>query len=168
MNKWLLGMVMLVGLSGVLLAQNPDATEMVVENFDENPSVKYPGQWTWSEDFPWLWSKGMITSGLIGDNQESLAQKEQRLIAVINDYNQFISQYPDRILSRIAIHECFQLYTMVNRISFYENFVRRYPYTEHSLVALDRIKLLLYNLVCAQNSIEAYEKFLPVKNSVMV
>ena len=86
--------------------------------------------------------------------------KEQKLVEVINEYNAFIEKYSDRLLTRVAIHEVFGLYTKVNRISFYHNFIQRYPDTEHSLVAKEHTKALLFGLCCTVNSVDAYEKFL--------
>lgn len=86
--------------------------------------------------------------------------REEKLVKVINEYNEFIERYPDKLLTRVAIHECFDLYTQVNRISFYHNFIQRYPYTEHSLVAQKHIQCLLFALVCTEDTIDAYEKFI--------
>ncbi|NUM33720.1 MAG: hypothetical protein HUU50_04220 [Candidatus Brocadiae bacterium] len=88
--------------------------------------------------------------------------REKELIKAINVYNEFIKKYPGKLLTRIAIHECFELYTMVGRISFYNNFIQRYPYMEHSLVAKEHIKMLLYSLVCTENTVDAYEKFIQI------
>lgn len=98
--------------------------------------------------------------GKIAQQTLSPEERERELIRAVNEYNEFIAAYPDRLLSRVAIHECFDLYSRVNRISFYQNFMDRYPNSEHSIVAAEHIKFLLYQVICTQNSVQSYEKFL--------
>ncbi|BBM86825.1 hypothetical protein [Candidatus Uabimicrobium amorphum] len=92
-------------------------------------------------------------------NVKNRQQREQNIIKAINSYLVFIEKYPQRLLTKVAIHEVFQLYTKINRISFYHNFIERFPHSEHSLVANEHIKALMYELVCAKDSIEAYDTF---------
>lgn len=86
-------------------------------------------------------------------------QQEQNLVKAINTYLEFIEKYPGRLLTKVAIHEVFQLYSKINRISFYYNFIERFPHSEHSLVAHEHIKALMYEVVCTKNTIEAYDTF---------
>jgi hypothetical protein len=90
----------------------------------------------------------------------SVEEKSKNWISAINEYHEFIEKYPEKLLTRVALHECFELYCQIDRISFYHNFIQRYPYTEYSLVAREHIKRLLFALVCTQDSIIAYGKFL--------
>lgn len=90
-----------------------------------------------------------------------LSQKKlQNLLTAINEYHEFIEKYPDKVLTKIAIQECFELHVHANRISLYHNFVERYPYAEQSSVAFEHIKALLFAVVCTENSIFGYEKFM--------
>lgn len=89
-------------------------------------------------------------------------KKQKNLVLAINEYLLFIEKYPNRMLTQIAIQECFELYTRINRISFYKNFIERFPHNVQSIIAKQYIQILFYKVVCAKNTVDAYDYFIQI------
>ena len=91
----------------------------------------------------------------------------------IREYNEFIHKYPNKILSIVALQECFELYRLMNTVDLYYDFISKYPISQYALVAEEHIKKLSFmkleksfkalnikSLVDGDNILEACKSFL--------
>ena len=78
----------------------------------------------------------------------------------IKEYQEFISIYPDRILSRLALNECYTLCCRKNTISQYLSFIEAYPQTTYTYLIEQKILQLIYEQTCLEDTITAYENFI--------
>lgn len=96
----------------------------------------------------------------LNENVKNKKERDKNLVVAINEYIEFIEKYPNKLLAQVAIHECFELYTKINRISFYYNFIKRFPHSIQSMVAEKYIQALFYKVVCTENTVASYDYFI--------
>ena len=87
------------------------------------------------------------------------AQHRESCRQAISEYQQFIATYPDRLQSKIAVHQCFNLYRRLDEVAGYREFIALYPHSEPRPVAEQQICRCLYREACQLDTIAAYDNF---------
>jgi uncharacterized protein YoxC len=78
----------------------------------------------------------------------------------IEDYNVFLSRYPQKFQSQMALQDVFNLYRDQNRAPMWLDFLRRYPNTQQGLVAKLHLQTLMAQFVMLQDDEETYDDFI--------
>jgi len=78
----------------------------------------------------------------------------------IADYNDFITRYPERMSTLMAIHEVFEMYDRVGTMGAYLDFLKRYPRTPQADLAKRKAHLIAFELATKSDRLEDYDAFI--------